>query len=85
MLVLKGRMRLDEAPRDWRRVLLAIGLQEVPIAGEIAMLAPELDLHRDPADRFIVATTLALGATLVTADRHLLAWPSPLPRLDAAR
>ena len=25
--------------------------------------------HRDPADRFIIATALALGAAVVTADR----------------
>ncbi|MCH7485324.1 MAG: PIN domain-containing protein, partial [Chloroflexi bacterium] len=27
--------------------------------------------HRDPADRLIVATALALGATLVTGDQRL--------------
>jgi PIN domain nuclease of toxin-antitoxin system len=34
--------------------------------------------HRDPADRFIVATALATGATLVTGDRRLRGY-APLP------
>jgi PIN domain nuclease of toxin-antitoxin system len=40
-------------------------------------------LHCDPADRFIVATSLQLGATLVTADKQILDWGGDLPRQDA--
>jgi PIN domain nuclease of toxin-antitoxin system len=40
-------------------------------------------LHDDPADRFIVATALTHGATLMTADERLLAWPHAMERHDA--
>jgi PIN domain nuclease of toxin-antitoxin system len=41
----------------WRRNLLGSGLYEVEIDGRIGVLATELEgLHKDPADRFIVAT-----------------------------
>jgi PIN domain nuclease of toxin-antitoxin system len=52
--------------------------------GAIAHGATELpDLHPDPADRFIVATALTLGATLLTADQAILSWPGPLRRQRA--
>ena len=37
------------------------------------------------ADSFIAATALAWDATLVTADRKLLAWQAPVVRIDARR
>ena len=40
-------------------------------------------MHRDPADRFILATSLQHQATLITADVSLLAWASQLPGQDA--
>jgi len=58
---------------------------ECPLNGEIALLAVNLDLHRDPADRFIAATAIAHQATLVTADERLLAWKNPLKRQNATR
>lgn len=33
------------------------------------------DLHRDPADRLLVATARLSGATLLTADDRLLVYP----------
>ena len=49
--------------------VLAAGVQELPITGEIAIRAVELNnLPGDPADRFIMATAITHGATLVTAD-----------------
>ena len=45
------------------------GIVELPLTGEIAVLAGELEsLHGDPADRFIAATAIRHDATLVTAD-----------------
>ena len=38
--------------------------------------------HNDPADRFIVATALVGGHTLLTTDREILAWPGDLQRVD---
>jgi PIN domain nuclease of toxin-antitoxin system len=52
-------------------------VQFVPVDNRIAIRATRLPgrLHADPADRIIVATTLALGATLVTKDDRLRRYP----------
>lgn len=80
------RVRLLQSPAAWRAQLLAGGLIEFPVDGEIAMLSVHLDLpHKDPADRFITATAIAKGAALMTADTKLLKWKSALKRHDASR
>lgn len=60
------------------------GAVELPLTGEIAILAGELEgLHSDPADRFIVATAIAHDATLLTADDRLLKWQHGMRRHNA--
>lgn len=49
------------------------------------MLSVELDLHGDPADRFIAATAIAHRATPVTADERLLKWNHAIKRQNAIR
>jgi PIN domain nuclease of toxin-antitoxin system len=84
MLLLRGRIQLSIPIEIWRYDLLQAGVREIPLDGEILLLATQLaDLHRDPADRFIIAAALCLDATLVTADGKILQWSSPLPRMDA--
>jgi PIN domain nuclease of toxin-antitoxin system len=86
MLHARRRLVLPQSPRAWRSELLAAGLIELPIDGEIAVLATELDdLHKDPADRFIAATAIKHQATLLTADARLLRWRHPLERRDATK
>lgn len=86
LLYERGRVVLPSPVGAWRRSLLDAGLIEWPIDGEVALGAVELaDFHRDPADRFIVATAAAQGATLITADTAILDWPSRLSRLNARR
>ena len=86
MLHLAKRVRLLQPPIAWRTQLLAAGLIEFPVDGEIAMLSVHLDLpHEDPADRMIVATAISKGAALMTADTKLLKWKHPLKRYDASR
>ena len=71
---------------EWRVGLLAEGLIELPVTGDIATQAGLLpDLHGDPADRIIIATALAGGHELITADRLILAWEGPLQRTPAGR
>lgn len=83
-LVRQGRLGLRKTVAEWRDGLLQEQLRERPVDGDIAIMAVNLhDLHRDPADRLIVATALALDATLLTADERLLGWPGPLRRADA--
>lgn len=84
LLVQRGRISLPVAVDVWRAELIAAGLAEIPLDGRIGLLAAGFDgLHRDPADRFIAATAMVRGATLLTADERLLAWTADLPRLDA--
>ena len=86
MLVNRGRMTVDPSVDQWRLRVLGLGVQEIPLTGDIAIAAVGLaDLHGDPADRIIVATGVATGATLVTADDRILGWPGTLKRQDARR
>lgn len=68
----KARLRLHVSFREWMGTASA-NLREAPLTHEVVVSAQELDLlHRDPADRFLVATAQVLGLTLVTEDQRLL-------------
>lgn len=85
--LLIDRKRIDVATdaRGVRERMLQGGIQELPLTGDVALLATELGLHGDPADRFIAATAVTHSATLLTADRKLLQWRHPLKRQDARK
>ena len=84
MLVQGGRLQMPQPAAGWRHRVLDLGIQEIPVSGEIGILAAELeDFHRDPADRIITATALTQDATLITADARILAWQGQLARHDA--
>lgn len=84
LLVARGRIDLGATVAAWRADVLRTGLIELALDGTAAIRAVTLDLpHKDPADRFIVATALLHDATLLTADETLLAWRGPLRRRDA--
>ena len=67
----KGRLIIPGNTVSWFERSLK-GLREAPLTYEIALLAEQLPLHSDPADRFLAATAKVLGLTLVTADARLL-------------
>jgi len=82
----RGRITIHADVVPWRNTVLRLGINELPITGEIAITAARLlDFHGDPADRLITATAHVNSAMLVTADRRSLAWPSSLRRIDARR
>jgi PIN domain nuclease of toxin-antitoxin system len=84
LLITKQRLRWAESAGEMRRLILGAGAIELPLTGEVAILAGELDgLHNDPADRFIAATAISHEATLVTADERLLRWRHALRRHNA--
>ena len=86
LLVDRQRLSLSATPEAWRQERIAEGLIELPLHGEEALRAVRLGnegFHRDPADRFIVATALVGGHTLVTSDQQILSWPGSLPRIDS--
>jgi PIN domain nuclease of toxin-antitoxin system len=67
----KRRIQLALPLRDWLEAAVApplverVGLSPA-IAAEVAALHDRM--HRDPADRVLVATARVLGARLVTCD-----------------
>ena len=86
LLVSKRRLRLGKSPSELRLHLIDAGVTELPVTGPISILAVEIEnLHGNPADRFIAATSLIHGATLMTADAELLRWPHVIHRQDASK
>jgi PIN domain nuclease of toxin-antitoxin system len=84
LLVARRRLRRLGSVTQLREQLLNRSVIELPLTGEIAIVAGELDsMHGDPADRFITATAIVHDATLVTADEKLLRWPHQLRRQNA--
>jgi PIN domain nuclease of toxin-antitoxin system len=83
LLCQKGRLTLRAPPGEIRRKVLGAGVTEIPLTGDIAVLATQLELHGDPADRFIAASAIASDATLLTADERLLGFAHSLARQDA--
>ena len=80
----KKKFTLSRPISDWRGEVLRLGIREIPIDGLVGIEANELaNMHDDPADRLIVATSLRLGASLVTSDARLLAWKGPLACISA--
>ena len=84
LLIAKRCVRSIDSAAETRDFILRAGIGELPLTGEIAILAGELNsLHGDPADRFIAATAIRHDATLVTADEKLLRWRHSLRRRNA--
>jgi len=78
LLVRKGRLELTMDVKDWIAKSESLpALRFIPVDNRIAVLSNDLpgELHEDPADRIITATTLTLGATLVTRDQKLQDYP----------
>lgn len=70
-LNLKGRIRLSGDLLEWLARATG-GTREAPLTHEIALVARQLALHQDPADRILAATAQVLDLTLVSADERLL-------------
>ena len=69
------RLLLQTTVAGFRAAALREGIQELAVDGEVAIMAGELPTtHGDPIDRFLVATALVRGVSLVTADETLLRW-----------
>jgi len=73
----RGRISLDmETPRWFDLALGGSGVVCLPVTGQIAARAAALtDIHRDPADRFIIATALTVQAPLLTLDENVRRYP----------
>lgn len=74
LLVRKQRFRLAATIHDYVRMLYAQpGLVTAPLTPAIAVASTALpgEFHSDPADRILVATAAAFGASLVTRDKAI--------------
>jgi len=71
MMHRKKRIELSPGFLAWLRQSTP-GFFQTPFTHEIVLAAEDLNLHADPADRFLAATAQVLDLILVTADHRLL-------------
>ncbi len=73
ILAEKGRISLQPDTSTWVSLALKnLETREATLNNEIALLSRQIELpHQDPADRFIVATTVFYQLTLATVDSNL--------------
>ena len=71
LLERKGRISIQGDLAFWQARATA-RFREAPLTLEVVLRAHQLDLHSDPADRFLAATAKVFSLTLVTADERLL-------------
>lgn len=72
----KGHLELPMKPQAWLDATYAQrGLVSLPITDRIACKAASLPLlHKDPADRIIVATAMLNDLVIVTPDKSIRAY-----------
>lgn len=77
VLIEKKRINLKQDFRSWAdESVRDLQLREAAITSEVAHeLRYTMLGHRDPADRFLVATAKVYDLTLITADERLMSVP----------
>lgn len=74
-LVKRKRIHLSMPLEKWIG-LASIDLEILPITKEIALLSEELESHhKDPADRFIIATSIVYQMPVVSLDTVFPKYP----------
>jgi len=83
LLVKRGKLTLPLPVDEWlREALENSGIESLPVTCEIMHKAAMLsDIHRDPADRIIIATALACDAKLASIDSVFPDYPELKGRL----
>ena len=76
-LVKRNRLVFPVPMEEWLLAALdESGVASLPLTAKMASRAASLsDIHRDPADRFIIATALETGARLFTLDEVFGKYP----------
>ena len=70
-----------ELPSEFEAALIETGFTELPILWAHTVRASQLpDIHQDPFDRLLVAQSLVEDLVLVTRDRYVLRYDTPLLR-----
>jgi PIN domain nuclease of toxin-antitoxin system len=77
MLTERKRVTLNQELGEWCKASIqGLSLEEAPFTWDVAAELPFTRfLHRDPGDRFLVATARVFDLTLVTADERLIEVP----------
>lgn len=70
--VKKGELEIPVTPGKFTDMLVSqYDMTEIPLDNSIMLRASSLpEIHKDPADRFIIATALLNGCLVVTGDRN---------------
>ena len=72
MLYQKKRVELPYEPLEWFRIVFSNpDMKLLPISPEIAAISGTLQMHGDPSDRIIAATSLFHKSKLATLDEKL--------------
>lgn len=76
-LVKKKKLKIPRDAGPWFYASLEeFAIREIPLTSILMFLAEELpDIHSDPADRFIIATAVAYGMSIVTPDQTIAKYP----------
>ena len=77
LLTERKRVVLNGDLGEWcKSSMQELSLEEAPLTWDVAAELPFTRLlHRDPGDRFLVATARVFDLTLVTADQRLIEYP----------
>lgn len=79
LLISLGRLSSPLPPKIWfDRLISRPEVDLAPMSADILTDSSFLPgpIHRDPADRILIATARAFDLTIVTRDRHILAYAS---------
>jgi len=76
----KGRLVLPMPAQDWfEKAVQLHGIREVPVDTAVCAEAVGLpDIHKDPCDRFIIATALLRTMPIVTPDKTIAQYGAPV-------
>ena len=73
-----GKLRFPGDVAGFMQVAQSNDITIIPIETAHLTILKELPfLHRDPFDRLLIATTLAEGMTLITADKNIVQYEVP--------
>ncbi len=83
LLVKRGKLELPLPITEWIfEATVNSNIESLPTTCEIAQLSVTLaDIHRDPADRIIIATTITHNAKLASIDSIFPSYPELHNRL----
>jgi PIN domain nuclease of toxin-antitoxin system len=76
ILITKKQITLQIKPEEWlKRAFSIYKIKEIPINSSIALKSTQLShIHKDPADRILIATAIENKLKILTPDKHIHAY-----------